>query len=120
MADQEDKRDLTERLQEALFEFVEQHADTENELEQGREIAAYVVELMRPALEAQDREDYLDSVRHLDDVCGEVTNLGFGDLVMLAAEKASERARNTEQLDLVRGWAHRARGYVNLFEGQLG
>lgn len=120
MVNQDDQRNLTDSLQEALLEFVEQNADTEEELEQGREIAAYVVELMGPALEAQDRGDYLDSVRHLDDVCGDVTNLGFGDLVMLAAQRASERARNTEQLDLVRGWAQRARGYVNLFEGEPG
>ncbi|MGF1472931.1 MAG: tetratricopeptide repeat protein [Rubrobacteraceae bacterium] len=120
MAGQGDNGNLTDRLQEALLEFVEQHADTEEELEQGREIAAYVVELMRPALEAQDKEDYLDSVRHLDDVSGDVTNVGFGDLVMVAAQRASERARNTEQRDLVRGWAHRARGYVNLFEGEPG
>ena len=120
MRGQEDERNLTERLQEALLGFVEEHSDTEEELEQGRETADHVLELMRPTLEAQDREDYLDSVRHLDDVCGDVTNLGFGDLVMLAAQRASERARNTEQLDQVRGWAHRARGYVNLFEEEPG
>lgn len=110
---------MTERLRQELFDFVEQHAPQE-EHERAREAASYAVELIRPSLEALERADYLDCVRHLDDVSMEVASLGFGDVVELTAKRASESSRGIERENLVGGWAQRAQGYADLASGAPG
>lgn len=120
MAEREDSRSLAERLYAGLLEVVEQHAPSEEDLEYGKEVVSYVIELMRPALEALERDDFLDCVRYLDDVCMNVAELGFGELVKLTAKRALKDAQNTEQTDLVRGWGHRAQGYVDLAQDNPG
>lgn len=120
MAEREDSRSLTDRLYEILLKGIEQHAPNEGDLEYGKEVVSYVIELMRPALQALEREDFLECVRHLDDVSMNIAALGFGGLVKLTAKRASERARSIEQTNFVRGWGHRVQGYVDLAEGNPG
>ena len=120
MVERENSRSLTKRIYEAALNRVEQHAQNKEDFEYGKDVVSHVIEVMRPALDALEREDFLDCVRHLDAVCMYITNLGFGDLVNLTAKRASENARSTERASLVRGWGHRARGYVDLVEGNPG
>lgn len=115
----EDSR-MHEAIRDALMEGLEQVVPSHEELEEAREVADYAMDLLHPAIDAFERGEYLDCFRHLDTVAIDVARLGLGRLVRLPARYAARVSQGSPQQDLIRGWAHRAVGYVELIEGSPG
>lgn len=113
-----DETTLHEAIRDAMMQGLEQEAPSLEELEEAREIAEYAMYLLQPAIDAFDRGDYLDCFRHLDQVVIDVTRLGLGAYIRLPARYAARVSEGSPREDLIRGWADRVVGYVDLMEGK--
>lgn len=126
MTERSDERTLHQIIRDAFMEGLERTARLEDtapddeELQEAREIAEYAMDLLQPATAAFERGNYLDCFRHLDTVAIDVAGLGLGRFVKLPAEYAARVSRGSPQEELIRGWADRAVGYVDLTEGKPG
>src|SRR3712207_744177 len=113
MVEREDRAPLVERLRSSLLKTIEELRNTKDpppspeELDEAKEAADYVFELLTPTLEALERREYLDCVRRLDSVSLDVARQGAGNLVNITANAVSSANRTTQHADLIKGWANR-------------
>jgi tetratricopeptide (TPR) repeat protein len=120
VARQEDSTTLIDRLRELLLDFAEQVTTDPQDLEYAREAALYVLEFIQPAVEALEDGRYLDCVKYLDGCSLDVARQVFGFLINSFTDRVAKAARGHAHSDLVRGWAHRARGRVDLAQQDFG